>query len=217
MAEAVDYQDGKYLDIVAGANQTFGEVVTIGSLTGVCKNTVLSGEKNVLQVEGVFKMAKTAPLVISNGDVCYWDATNSKVTNVDAGQVNVYGVTVGGTTDGTYILEIDGETITYTAATAGSAAGIRDGLIALINSNYALRDTVKAAIKDADELYVYGLVAGDELSVADDNDTGTGDDLTVAEITEEAASLAKLGFAVADAASADTEVLVKLTPAIGAD
>jgi len=83
MAEAIYWQDGTCLDITAGANQTAGEVVTVGKITGVCKNTVLSGAANVLQIEGVFKMAKEAPLVISAGDMVYWDATNNNVDKTD--------------------------------------------------------------------------------------------------------------------------------------
>jgi len=210
MAEAIYYQDGDLIDITAAAAQTVGEVVSVGEFIGVCMNTVDNGAANVLQIEGVFKVAKTAPLVIAAGEVLYWDATASSATNLIAGAVNVYGVTVGGATDGTYILVIDGETITYTAATAGSAAVIRDGLIALINSNYALRNTVKAAIKDADELYVYGLVEGDALAVADDNTTGTGSDLTVAEITVPHPTRKRLGIATAAAVSAATVCYVKL-------
>lgn len=109
---------------------------------------------------------------------------------------NLYSVLVGGATDGTYILEIEGETITYTASTAGSAAVVRDGLIDLIRDSYALRDSVRAYVKDADELYIEAINPGVAISVAADNTTGTGSDLTVTEANEEVAGDVFAGVAM---------------------
>lgn len=112
-------------------------------------------------------------------------AGNECKLGATVGEKNLYTVLVGGATDGTYVLAVQGVTFTYTASSAGSATVVRDGLIDLIRDNLTVMKTVSVGIKDADEFYIEGLEDGVAITVVADNTTGTGDDLTVSETNEE--------------------------------
>ena len=86
-------------------------------------------------------------------------------------------IKVDGNADGTYIVTIAGEVITYTAASAGSAAVIRDGILALIEANFALRDVCRAFVKDADEYYIES-INNEDIAVSVTAGTGSGQTLT---------------------------------------
>jgi predicted RecA/RadA family phage recombinase len=67
-----------------------GQGLKIGAREfGVALNTAVENGAVQLATEGVFTMAKTSALVISIGDLLYWDATNKVVNKTAAAQVCV--------------------------------------------------------------------------------------------------------------------------------
>jgi predicted RecA/RadA family phage recombinase len=81
---------GKSIDYVnAGAAIASGAVVLIGGiLPGVAAGDIaaITG-KGPVEIEGVFKLAKEAPLVIAQGDRVYWDNSAKKVTKTAGANV----------------------------------------------------------------------------------------------------------------------------------
>ena len=81
MAEATYYQDGCKLDITAAAALTAGEVLQLNDgRAGVIPVDVASGELAGVQTEGVYKIAKTANIVILDGGQVYWDHSANTAT-----------------------------------------------------------------------------------------------------------------------------------------
>lgn len=81
-------QDGETIEYAnAGSAITSGSVVVIGTLVGIAA-TDIAATTGVATVclEGVFKVTKKAPLVITQGDLVYWAASPGEVTktNTDA-------------------------------------------------------------------------------------------------------------------------------------
>lgn len=82
MAEAVKYQDEDcVLDYTPTAAVTAGEVVQLSSgLAGVLPVTLASGEKGAAETEGVWTVAKTTSVVITNGQPVWWDHSANSAT-----------------------------------------------------------------------------------------------------------------------------------------
>ena len=69
------------MPFTAGSDQVSGDVIVFAQVgVGVVIGTVASGDEGVLQMMGVFLLAKEAPLVMSQGDRLYWDAGAKKFT-----------------------------------------------------------------------------------------------------------------------------------------
>jgi len=78
-------QDGKSLPVALSGTVVSGAVAKIGSLVGVYSQSGDNGDSVEVSFEGVYEVAKEAPLVISQGDRLYWDAGASKMTKTSAG------------------------------------------------------------------------------------------------------------------------------------
>lgn len=68
-------KDGAVLAITAPEALSSGEVVVVGAIRGVAIAAAASGATAQVATEGVFTVAKEAPLVIDEGDLVYWDTT----------------------------------------------------------------------------------------------------------------------------------------------
>jgi predicted RecA/RadA family phage recombinase len=84
MPEATFVQKGDAIDFTAGANIAVGEVVVIGQLVGVAERAIANGETGSVAIEGVYEVAKEAPLVISKGDIVYFVAANNNVNKTSS-------------------------------------------------------------------------------------------------------------------------------------
>jgi predicted RecA/RadA family phage recombinase len=74
-------QEGDVLTVTAPAGLSSGDEVLIGTnLFGVAVADALITADVEIMVTGVFDLTKEAPLVISAGDLIYWDVTNSQCT-----------------------------------------------------------------------------------------------------------------------------------------
>lgn len=90
MAEAVFVQKGDAIDITAGADIAAGEIVIIGgTLIGVAERAIANGAVGSVSVEGVYEVAKEAPLVISLGDIVYFVAANNNVNKTSSGNTKL--------------------------------------------------------------------------------------------------------------------------------
>jgi predicted RecA/RadA family phage recombinase len=78
-------QSGATIDVVLAAAITVGDVLVIGNMSGVALKSGAIGDTISVQLEGVFTLKKKAPLVITAGDICYWDDTLNEVTKTSAG------------------------------------------------------------------------------------------------------------------------------------
>lgn len=70
------YQNG-------GTAVVSGQVIEMAFGIGVASADIAANAKGSVAVEGVFVMAKEAPLVITQGDVLYWDLANNVLTKTD--------------------------------------------------------------------------------------------------------------------------------------
>lgn len=82
--------EGDRLEVTAPYALSSGDGCLVGAgLFGVAMDDYGSGAQAVLATEGVFDLAKEAPLVISAGDFVYWDNSAKELdktaTNVQVG------------------------------------------------------------------------------------------------------------------------------------
>jgi len=77
-------QDGKIIDFTAGANYDSGDPVLIGQIFGVCQTDIDSGDVGSAEIEGIYELTKATGITIIIGQLLYWDAAASKITNVAA-------------------------------------------------------------------------------------------------------------------------------------
>lgn len=75
-------QDGLVVYYVVPAETTIaaGDVVVINSMVGVALTSGTAGNAISVQLEGVFELEKTNPLVINQGDEVFFNTTTKKVT-----------------------------------------------------------------------------------------------------------------------------------------
>jgi len=76
---------GDVLDYVAGSAISAGQVLLIGVRIGVAMTAIANGATGAVAVEGVFTIAKLSTDVVAQGDLLYWDNTNSRMTLTSAG------------------------------------------------------------------------------------------------------------------------------------
>ena len=73
-----------------GSDVVSGEVVEVADIVGVAAGDIADGESGILFTEEVFTLTKEAPLVISQGDIVYFDSTAGEIdktnTNTRAGK-----------------------------------------------------------------------------------------------------------------------------------
>ena len=81
--------DGKSIDYTPAGAVTAGDVIVQADLVGIAKLDIASGALGALAVEGVFEIAKEAPLVIAAGDKVYWVAANSNVNKTALNNIYV--------------------------------------------------------------------------------------------------------------------------------
>lgn len=73
-------QPGEVLDYTAGADIASGAVVVMDSLVGVALKAIANGATGPVKVRGVFELPKLSTDTINQGQVVYWDAGNSRIT-----------------------------------------------------------------------------------------------------------------------------------------
>ncbi len=87
---------GKQVQLTAGAILTAGQVIVTESLVGIVQDGVASGAQAILEIEGVFRLAK-ATGAIAAGVLVDWDTSAQKVdTGITpaAGDVEDFAVAV---------------------------------------------------------------------------------------------------------------------------
>ncbi len=78
-------QPGEVIDYTAGANIASGQVVLMGARIGVALKAIANGETGPMQVTGVFNIAKLSTDNMAQGELLYWDNTNSRLTTTASG------------------------------------------------------------------------------------------------------------------------------------
>lgn len=67
-----------------------GTVIEFGAMVGIALGTIANGATGELAISEVWTVAKETSLVITQGDLVYWDATNDRVdktnTNIPCGK-----------------------------------------------------------------------------------------------------------------------------------
>jgi predicted RecA/RadA family phage recombinase len=66
-----------------------GAVVDLATQIGIANADILAGETGVLDTQGIFELPKDDNLAIDQGDLVYWDATNSWVDKTSTAQTYV--------------------------------------------------------------------------------------------------------------------------------
>ena len=72
--DVLDYTNGGGADISSGAP------VLVGSRLGIALVNIPVGGTGSVRMRGVFTVAKLSTDVVGQGDLLYWDATNSRLT-----------------------------------------------------------------------------------------------------------------------------------------
>lgn len=72
--EVVNYTNSTGSDIDSGA------VVVIGKLLGIAVTDIADTETGAVKLEGVYELAKTTSLIITQGDEVFWNTSTKKVT-----------------------------------------------------------------------------------------------------------------------------------------
>ncbi len=98
MAEAILRQDDDdVLDLTAAAAYTGGEVIQLADgRAAVVPVDLASGEKGAARTKGIFKVAKTADIVFTDGQPVYWDHSVNSATFAPASDRDFF---LGVTTD----------------------------------------------------------------------------------------------------------------------
>ena len=88
MATATLVQMGNHLDFTPASDQLSGDVIVQGELVGIMIRDTLTGVQGAIDVEGVYKFPKKAPLVLGAGALVYWDAGAVEATDDPAAGAN---------------------------------------------------------------------------------------------------------------------------------
>lgn len=70
---------GGQIRYTAGSDIAVGAVVDLTSQIGIAVDAITSGEAGILEIDGLFTIAKDNSLVISQGDLLYWDSGNTEL------------------------------------------------------------------------------------------------------------------------------------------
>lgn len=73
-------QEGRVLDHTPGSALAVNDVIVIGDRVAVALNAIAAGATGPVAVEGVFELTKLGTDTIDQGQVVYWDAGNSRIT-----------------------------------------------------------------------------------------------------------------------------------------
>ena len=73
---------GDVLEITAGADIASGAGVLVGSLFGVAATAIANGQKGNINLGVVYDLPKAPSQAWTVGALIYWDAGNSRATNV---------------------------------------------------------------------------------------------------------------------------------------
>jgi predicted RecA/RadA family phage recombinase len=80
--------DGKAIDFLANADIPAGTVVTQGSLIGITKVDIPTGQLGTIHVTGVYDVAKSN-IAIQIGNKVYWDNTAKKAVLNATGNIQL--------------------------------------------------------------------------------------------------------------------------------
>ncbi|MFN7609295.1 MAG: DUF2190 family protein [Ralstonia sp.] len=73
-------QPGNTLDLIAAGTLTGGAGLLVGATFGVIRHSAVSGQRYLLDLEGVFALPKAATITPGPGALLYWDDTAKNVT-----------------------------------------------------------------------------------------------------------------------------------------
>jgi predicted RecA/RadA family phage recombinase len=82
-------QPGKTVTLPAPAATASGDVVTIGSLTGIAAGDAATGEPLDLTLEGVFDLPKVAANDFAVGAPVYWNSGSALATTTASGNARI--------------------------------------------------------------------------------------------------------------------------------
>lgn len=88
-------QAGEIITVTAPEAVSLGEIVVIGNLVGIALTAADNGAPVEIDTSGVWRVAKTAPLVINAGDNVYFVPASDAVNKTATDQIRV-GVAVAG-------------------------------------------------------------------------------------------------------------------------
>jgi predicted RecA/RadA family phage recombinase len=73
-------QDGKTIEVTAGADISAGDLVLVGLKVGVAINDIANGANGALAMEGVFEVKKEGTDTPAQGGILYLNASNKSAT-----------------------------------------------------------------------------------------------------------------------------------------
>lgn len=88
-------QEGKMIEVTLGANIASGAPLLVGDILAIAPKAGTSGETGFpMSVEGVFEVAKLSTDTFVPGQILFWDADNSRLTET-AGSLKPVGICWG--------------------------------------------------------------------------------------------------------------------------
>jgi predicted RecA/RadA family phage recombinase len=90
--------NGEKLNITAAAAIVSGQGVLVGGIFGVAEADAAVGQTAVINLVGTYSLPKAPSQAWTVGQVIYWDAANSRTTNVLTGntRIGIAAAPVGG-------------------------------------------------------------------------------------------------------------------------
>jgi len=99
---------GDVMDYTAGSAVSNGQVILVGKRIGVALTAIAAGATGALRMDGVFVIAKLSTDVVAQGDLLYWDNTNSRLTTTASGNTQAgYAFAAAGNGVGTVQININ--------------------------------------------------------------------------------------------------------------
>lgn len=153
-------QDGDVITYTnAGAAIASGDTVVIGALIGIAQTDIAASTGvGTVCVEGVFEVAKTTSLAISQGDRIYWNTSTKKVTKTTSDVYMGVAFEAAGSSDTTCLVSLNENGAEFTVATTVAAltdntgGATANGTLAVIASGtpatLAAQGTINGVIAD---------------------------------------------------------------------
>ena len=83
-------QEGKVLNITAGANYSVGDVVPLGvNAVGIALTDIDSGDIGAVRVDGVYQIAAVNNSAFTIGEKLFWDTSAEKLTDTATNNIAV--------------------------------------------------------------------------------------------------------------------------------
>jgi len=87
MAKALYVNAGETVDYTASGAKSEGNVVSLTNRIGICAADIANGDTGAVYVAGTWTLPANNNLVISQGDLVYWDVADDEINKSSSGNI----------------------------------------------------------------------------------------------------------------------------------